>query len=92
MNIETLLNNVIAECEMAMKLAEQESGTEIDIDELSDEEDEDYIQDNQLSKEMAMVSNPILMAMSQQIIKSQINLQQNRSSTDVTSTTSDSNN
>ena len=78
MNITSLLNNVIAECEMAMKLAEQESGEPIDVDQLSEEEDADFIEDNQLSKEMAMVSNPILMAMSQQIITAQINYQQNR--------------
>ena len=46
MNITTLLNNVIAECEMAMKLAEQDSGEPIDIDALSEEEDADYIEDN----------------------------------------------
>ena len=46
MNITSLLNNVIAECEMAMKLAEQESGEPIEVDELSEEEDANYIEDN----------------------------------------------
>ena len=64
MNTTSLLNRVIYECEMAMKLYEQQSGQSIDVDELSEEEDADYIKENQLSKEMAMVSNPILMAMS----------------------------
>ena len=64
MNTTSLLNKVIYECEMAMKLYEQQSGQSIDVDELSEEEDADYIKENQLSKEMAMVSNPILMAMS----------------------------
>jgi len=47
LNLETLLNNIEAECGDAMKLYECETGETVELDELSEEEDADVVADNQ---------------------------------------------
>jgi len=42
MNTDTLLDNVVGECEKVMELAETQSGEPMDLDNLSDEEDADF--------------------------------------------------
>ena len=65
MNMETLLDNVIAECENAIRLYAAETGEHLDVSELSDEEDADIVQDNLFRLQMLMVSNPVVLGCSQ---------------------------
>ena len=68
MNIETLLNNITSECESVIKMVESLTGEEVEIDELSEEEDANYIEDSQLAIEMTYVTHPILMVNAKQIL------------------------
>ena len=71
MNTETLLNNIVQECEKVIELEQLETGEDLDIDNLSEEEDADLYQDHKLEFDLMMISNPV-MAMSQQMLKLQL--------------------
>ena len=64
MNTTTLIQNVVREAEATMALYQQSEGEELELHDLSEEEDADYIKDNEFNMKLAFVSNPIAMAMS----------------------------
>ena len=71
MNFEAFLNNIVQECERVIEKAQLESGIELDIDELSEEEDADFVQDHRLEMNVLLVSNPVI-AMGQQMLTLQL--------------------
>ena len=71
MNTESFLNHLVQECEKVIELAQEESGEDLDIDNLSEEEDADIFQDHKLQMDLKMLSNPVI-AMSHQILKLQL--------------------
>ena len=59
-NKDGLLNQVVMECEKVVQATQQESGEELDIDELSEEEDADCFKDNQQKLNVMSVASPLM--------------------------------
>lgn len=60
MNIDTLIDNIVGECEKFIEIAELQTGEPLDLDDLSEEEDADFFEDNKGGLTILLVTKPIL--------------------------------